>query len=127
MLSVQEAAELLGVSGARVRALLKNGQLEGKKIGNTWAIAESSVVKRASAGSRPGRPVVTQNQEFERSIPDIDEAHRIYEDAKRVLSGCYDAGFLNQARSSEEQAFWVRSADFFLQQKQHELVRAGVY
>ena len=127
MLSVQEAAAKLGVSGSRVRAMLKNGQLKGRKLGGTWAVAEASVAARLQSGSRSGRPSTKQTQAYERAMPDIDEAHRIYDDAKRVLSGCYNAAFLDQARTPEEQAFWLRAADFFLQQKQRELVENGVF
>lgn len=44
--SITEAAENLGVSRQRVHAMLKAGQLEGRKIGNTWAISRDSVAKR---------------------------------------------------------------------------------
>ena len=127
MLSVKEAAEKLGVSGARVRAMLKSGQIEGHKIGNAWVIAEASIASRIQSGSHPGRPPANQCSVYERPIPDVDEAHRIFDDAKRVLSGCYNATFLDQARSQEEQAFWLRVADFFLQQKQQELIEKGVF
>ena len=127
MLSVREAAERLGVSQARVRALLKAQKLEGQKIGNTWGVSERSVAERLRGEHRPGRPAKDHGQEFTRALPDIDEAHRIYDDAKRVLAGCYNAAFLNHARTPEEQAFWIRVADFFLQQKQRELVEKGVF
>jgi excisionase family DNA binding protein len=127
MLSVAEAAKRLGVSGARVRALLKNGQLEGRKIGNAWAITERSVVERERADNQRGRPPAKPFKRYERSLPDIDAAHRIYDEAAHVLAGCYDAAFLDQARTPEEQAFWIRVADFFLQQKQRELVEEGVF
>ena len=126
MLSVHEAAVILGVSDARVRALLKDGGLEGTKIGRTWAVSERSVAKRRREGARPGRP--TKNvRGYERTVPDVDEAHRIYDDAARVLAGCYDAAFLDQARTPEEQAFWIRVADFFLQKRQRELVEEDVF
>ena len=127
MIGVHEAAEQLGVSEARIRALLKAGQLEGKKLGNTWAVSERSVAERLRAGVHPGRPVAAPSPDYARVLPDIDEAHRIYDDASRVLSGGYDAAFLGRARTPEEQAFWIHVADFFLQQKQRALVKAGVF
>lgn len=126
MLSVGEAAEKLGITDVRVRALLKSGQLEGVKIGRAWAVSERSVAERLRDGAHPGRPA-RKEPRFERVLPDVDAAHRIYDEAARVLSGCYDAAFLEQARTPEEQAFWIRTADFFLQQKQRELVKAGVF
>lgn len=127
MLSVNQAAEKLGVSGARVRMLLKNGILEGRKIGNMWAVSERSVAARMQSGIRPGRPAAQLEQGYRRTLPDVEAAHRIYDEAARVLPGCYDAAFLDCARTPEEQAFWIRVADFFLQQRQHELVEEGVF
>ena len=126
MLSVQEAAKRLGVTDVRVRALLKSGQLEGSKIGRAWAVSERSVAERLRDGAHPGRPARKEPQ-FERPLPDVDVAHRVYDDAVRVLAGCYDAAFLEHARTPDEQAFWICAADFFLQRKQLELVREGVY
>lgn len=36
--SVKEAAEKLGVSDRRVRVLLSEGRLEGRKLGHDWVI-----------------------------------------------------------------------------------------
>ena len=127
MLSVQDAAKRLGVSGARIRAMLKTGQLDGDKVGSTWVVSETSVAARIANGSRPGRPASVQEDAFERPLPDVEAAHRVYDEAARVLAGCYTSAFLDQARTPEEQAFWIRTADFFLQQKQRELVKKGVF
>ncbi len=126
MISVSEAARRLGVSGARVRAMIDSGILEATKVGRTWAVNESSVQQRLRNGARGGRPPA-KPKPFERRLPDADAAHAIYDEAKRVLAGCYDAEFLKQARTPEERAFWIRTADFFLQERQRELVKAGVF
>ena len=126
MLSVGQAAELLGVSDVRVRALLASGQLEGEKIGRAWVIRESSVKRRLRTGARPGRPSKA-SPGFTRACTDIDEAPRIYDDARRVLTGCYNAKFLDAARDEQEQAFWISVSDFFLQQRQRELIDEGVF
>ena len=126
MLSVHEAASKLGVSEARVRALLKSGHLDGTKIGKAWAVSEQSVAMRLQNGAKPGRPKHAQPR-HERRVPDVEAAHRLYDDASQVLAGCYNAAFLDQARTPEEQAFWIRIADFFLQQRQRELVEKGVF
>ena len=126
MLCVHDAAIELGVSDARVRALLKSGKLEGKKLGGTWAVSERSVAERLHSEIRPGRP--SRGETIQESpAPDIEAAHRIYDEARNVLSGCYDARLLDRARSPEEQAFWIRVADFFLQQRQRELIEEGVF
>ena len=46
VVSLTEAANLLGVSRQRVHILLQNGQLDGYKVGNTWNIYRASVERR---------------------------------------------------------------------------------
>lgn len=36
--SVKQAAALLGISGQRVRKLLKEGRIRGKKLNGTWVV-----------------------------------------------------------------------------------------
>jgi excisionase family DNA binding protein len=38
MYSVKEAASKLGISDRRVRVLLSEGRLEGKKLGHDWVV-----------------------------------------------------------------------------------------
>ena len=123
VLSVREAAKALGVSETRVRALLKAGLLEGEKLGRAWTVSERSVSSRLQSGAKPGRP--RKAEADPRPIPDIEAAHRLYDEAQRVLTGCYDARLLDRARTPEEQAFWIRMADFFLQQRQQKIVGGG--
>ena len=125
MISVSEAACLLGVSGARVRAMIASGVIEAAKVGRTWAVSESSIQQRLRDGAHPGRRPA--KKPFERRIPDTERAHALYDEAKQVLAGCYDGDFLKQARTPEELAFWIHTADFFLQQRQRELVQKGVF
>ena len=126
MLSVHDAATKLGISDARVRALLKSSLLEGKKLGKTWAVSEQSVAKRMRDGAKPGRPKQASS-EYERPLPDVNTAHRIYDEASTVLAGCYDVTFLEQARTPEEKAFWIHIADFFLQERQRKLIKEGIF
>ena len=46
VLSITEAAELLGVSRQRVFTMLKEGKLEGRKVGRTWSVYKESVDAR---------------------------------------------------------------------------------
>ena len=46
IISMTEAAELLGVSRQRVHVLLTNSQLEGFKVGNAWNVYRASVESR---------------------------------------------------------------------------------
>lgn len=53
--SVAEAAATLGVSGARVRALIKAGELDAVKIGAAWIVDPASVDRRQQSKSPTGR------------------------------------------------------------------------
>jgi len=50
LLSTTEAAQKLGISEQRVRVLLAEGRLKGKKVGGTWVVQGLSYTKM-----RPGR------------------------------------------------------------------------
>lgn len=127
MLSVSDAAAKLGVSRQRVRALLASGQLEGEKFGRAWVVDETSLARWMGESHHPGRPKKVPEEAPVPSMPNVEEAHRLYDSCKRALTGCFSSEFLNQARSAEEERFWVSVATFFLQQKQRELIEKGVY
>jgi excisionase family DNA binding protein len=56
ILSAREAAQFLGLSHNRVRALLLQGRIPAQKIGLGWAIYKSDL-ERFAAKPRPnGRP-----------------------------------------------------------------------
>jgi len=46
MWSVKEAAKELNISIARVRKLLAEGRIKGKKVGNYWVVLELSYTKK---------------------------------------------------------------------------------
>lgn len=50
LLSVTQAASVMGITGARVRQLLDAGQLVGAKIGATWAVPKRVAEARAALG-----------------------------------------------------------------------------
>lgn len=43
MLSAEDAAAMLAVSGAHVRGMLRRGELEGVRVGHAWRIRRSDV------------------------------------------------------------------------------------
>lgn len=55
LLTVPEAAALLGVTEARVRQLCNKGRL-GRKFGNQWAISRDELRQFALIPRNPGRP-----------------------------------------------------------------------
>lgn len=56
-LLVSEVAERLGVSAQRVRAMLRDGQLHGRRAGGVWFVDEAQVLKPR----RLGRPLSSRN------------------------------------------------------------------
>lgn len=57
MISTAEAAERLSISRSRVLELIKNGQLDAKKVSGVWLVDETSVEARArSVSKKGGRP-----------------------------------------------------------------------
>ena len=127
MISVKEAAGILGVSPARVRVLLNNGQLEGQRIGRAWAVSEQSVRQRKQTVRNGRPPAAAPVQGYVPHQPSVEDAHRLYDECREVLAGCYMADFLNDARTHDEALFWVRVADLFLQEEQRKLIAEGVY
>lgn len=56
-LSVDEAADRLGVSRVRVRQLLASGDLLGRRLGRAWLVDGDSVRRLEGHRRDPGRPV----------------------------------------------------------------------
>lgn len=56
ILSLAEAAELAGVSPGRLRQVIEDGRLRGKKIGNSWAILARDLDAFMGKSRGAGRP-----------------------------------------------------------------------
>lgn len=133
MLSVTQAAEKLGVTPSRVRAMIKSGQLNAVKCGRGWIIQEEDVLDRLSRKPRAGRPSKTDldlkqlRSRSSVSLSDAKRAHRIYEDCRAMFSSLPSEELMQHASSSEEATFYMAISDFFLQKKQDELIEQGVF
>ena len=46
MYSVKEAAQQMRISEQRVRVLLAEGRIEGKKIGDTWVVLKMGYTRK---------------------------------------------------------------------------------
>ena len=55
-LTVKEAAEILGISEARIRKMLADKVITGKKFGRDWAIPKAQIEAMAKVKRKPGRP-----------------------------------------------------------------------
>lgn len=62
LLTTKEAAEKLGVSERRVRALIVEGKLPAHQLGRAYAI-EDTVLKKVKTYGKPGRPLVKKKSE----------------------------------------------------------------
>jgi excisionase family DNA binding protein len=56
-LSVPEAADRLALDAGRVRRMLADGVLAGRKVGGRWLIDDGDVAARLDTHSRAGRPL----------------------------------------------------------------------
>ena len=140
MLSVAESAERLGVSPARVRALIKAGQLPAEKNGRAWVLREEDVLQRVVSRPRAGRPAAKATTEDSRpgtraagrrpageSTSPEATAHELYEECRALFRRIPSSEMMAQAQSREEAAFYMAVTDFFLQQRQAQLVKAGIF
>jgi excisionase family DNA binding protein len=56
MLTLVEAAALLGVAASTLRHQLAKGRLHGRLVGKTWTVSEREVARyRAESLGKPGR------------------------------------------------------------------------
>lgn len=59
-MTVKEAADILGVSNARIYAMARDGILESTKVGNMLLLSTESVRKRYNEPRKAGRPKKVQ-------------------------------------------------------------------
>ena len=144
MLSVAQSAEVLRVSPARVRALIKAGRLSAVKVGRAWCLREEDVLQRLSEHPRRGRPRAETDSggvpaetaypgaragasEPSRSNGGAERANELYLACRELFQRVPDGKLMATAQSREEASFYMAVADFFLQQQQDRLVAEGVY
>jgi excisionase family DNA binding protein len=60
-LAIGAAAQILGLSAARVRAMAAKGQLGALKVGDRWLVERSAVEARRRRGASSGRPFAPHN------------------------------------------------------------------
>jgi excisionase family DNA binding protein len=61
LLSVRQAADALGVDDSRVRQLLRDGKLQGQRIGGRWLVDAAGVRDRRDRGAPSRRPLSARN------------------------------------------------------------------
>lgn len=127
MLSTEQAAHVLGISQVRVRELLKNGRLHGERVGRAWLVDEKSVAVRLASRPRAGRPKEGVDTTMACEDPRIEELRELYARCEKLLANNYDVALYQKLGSGKEARFCAKITDFFLQEKQRELIEAGVF
>ena len=125
-MTVAQAAEMLHVSPTRVRQLVSSGVLPAKKIGASWILREEDVLDRLSKAPEAGRPKAKPAKKLIHEEYDADECKELYKRCKEAFTSTSRFALVEAASSSEEASFYMAIVDFFLQQKQAELVARGV-
>jgi excisionase family DNA binding protein len=77
--TASEAAKLLGISGSRVRQLLKTGELEGEQdpLSDRWRVSRASVhARREERGMREPQPPSTPSADSTPWVDRIAELER---------------------------------------------------
>lgn len=69
--SVAEACQLAGVSDGYMRRLIRDGRIEGVKIGNTYLVSRASIKKfeRQPGMGRPQKPAATGRRRVKAARP----------------------------------------------------------
>lgn len=131
MLSVSECAQILGVSTARVRQLIASGSLEATKVGRSWVLPEAAVYDRLLKNPSSRRPSSSSDDLHSERMASSAESRcdlpRLFEECKKAFSFCVPLDVLQSAKTQEEADFYIELSDFFLRQKQRELVKRGAF
>jgi len=121
----------LGVSTARVRQLIASGSLEATKVGRSWVLPEAAVYDRLLKNPSSGRPSSSSDDLHSERMASSAESRcdlpRLFEECKKAFSFCVPLDVLQSAKTQEEADFYIELSDFFLRQKQRELVKRGVF
>jgi excisionase family DNA binding protein len=56
VIGTDEAAARIGVSVRRLTAMIRTGIVPAQKIGRTWVLSESDVIRISNLERKPGRP-----------------------------------------------------------------------
>ena len=120
-----------GVSTARVRQLIASGSLEATKVGRSWVLPEAAVYDRLLKNPSSGRPSSSSDDLHSERMASSAESRcdlpQLFEECKKAFSFCVPLDVLQSAKTQEEADFYIELSDFFLRQKQRELVKRGVY
>jgi excisionase family DNA binding protein len=75
----------------------------------------------------PETPEAPETQAKSKAQTDLARVRDLYWQCKKEINRSYNFDLLSAARTSEERGFYVLVADYFLQCKQAELIKRGVF
>ena len=135
MISVAEAARMLDITPTRVRKLIADGRLRATKVGNRWIIAEEGVISRSLAAPRGGRPPKESQSDAgssaapsARTIAELyPDEHALYLACRKAFSHLHTIPAGLPATDKPEIDFYMALSDHFLQERQRDLIRRGVF
>lgn len=111
MLSVAQAAQQLGVSTARVRALIASQLLPAQKVGRAWLVREEDVLRRQAMQPKAGRP-----KRGEEPHKKVARARAASPDYHALYIACREAAAASAApafATPDEEAFFETVSAFF--------------
>jgi excisionase family DNA binding protein len=129
--SISDAAQVLGLSPARVRAMAVHGQLPAAKIGDRWLVERAAVEKRRREGSQEGRRFSPQNAwamlslASDEEVKDIDPSVRSRLKRALALEGLEELGS-RLARRAEVLSFSAHPGEISHLLKDPKFVWTGI-
>jgi excisionase family DNA binding protein len=57
LVSIDDAAQQMGLHPAHVRRLVREGEIPGRKVGARWLVSEEALRQRDRLQAAPGRPL----------------------------------------------------------------------
>ncbi|MCL2756762.1 MAG: excisionase family DNA-binding protein [Coriobacteriia bacterium] len=127
MQTVEQAAEYLGVSQTRVRKMIYDGVLPAERFGRIWSIPDAAVISRHKSKPGSGRPKKDSVKDWKQIKGIPYTVQNLYHECRNSTAYRYEIDSIMNIATPEEKDFYIAIADFFLQQKQKQLINAGVY
>lgn len=129
--SIPDAAKVLGLSPARVRAMAAHGQLSSAKLGDRWFVERAAVDQRRRNGSHQGRRFSPQNAWAMLSLASGEDVGEIDPSVRSRLKRALAREGLAQlvprlAHRAEVLSFSAHPGEISHLLKDSEFVRSGI-
>jgi excisionase family DNA binding protein len=130
-ISIPEAAQVLGLSSARVRAMAVHGQLSASKVGDRWLVERAAVEQRRHQKASAGRPLAPHNAWALLLLASGEEVKAIDPSVRSRLRRALAVEGLEKlaprlARRAEVRSFRAHPGEISYLLEDPDLVRSGV-